>query len=169
MTTPSTPINDHPNAAGLTASDVADLRGSWQSGSGLAPDMDLSRASVIYELDQTGVAGHYALVQNGLVLCRTRWGHVALHLLRSERLEPGYIRRVLDPSIDPAEVLLNPLARAARARERGTAIAMAREAARLADEQRQSSLDQARARQRVEQALAKPGGLTLSDLYNPEI
>lgn len=161
---PSRPINTHDTAWTPSPADLADLRASVKGP--LLPDTDLARPFVRFELDQTGVSGHWSVVQDGVVIARTAWGHIALWLLQQERLEAGYIKRVLDPSTDVTEAMLPPSQRLARQRERGAALAARREAARLADERRQSSLDQARAAQRLDQLLAS-GEFNIDTLLDP--
>lgn len=161
----SRPINPHPTAKGLDPSDVMELRASVRGP--LQPDTNQLHAHVRFELDQTGVEGHWAIIQGGLVRARTQWGHVALHVLRCERLRPGYLASLLDPSRDVTEALMDPLTQARRERERGVALATASQRAREADEARSSTMGRIRAEQALKAALSSPNGLSLDDLLDP--
>ena len=148
----------------LTPHDVVNLRASVR-GRTNEPDLHLDQPFIRFELDQTGVGGHWAVIQGGLVRARTPQAGVALHLLQGERLRPGFIAMVMDPKRDAEEALLNPQDQARRERERGRAIAQAAEEARLVLERRHSSLAEAQAAQRLRLTLEK--GITLDDLLDP--
>lgn len=54
------------------------------------------------------LASHeYVLHNQGYVIAITPSDDVACYLLRNERIEPGYVRRILDPAL-PIDVALEP-------------------------------------------------------------
>lgn len=104
----------------------------------------------------------YALHSDGFTVAVTDDDRVACALLRNERVEQGYCRRILDPRTDVQVALQSPEARAEWSRRRADEQARQRFAERLAREQE----DEARARRNSALARVDPTTIDLDDLLS---
>jgi len=105
----------------------------------------------------------YALHSDGATVAVTDRDDIACALLRNERIEQGYCRRVLDPRTDVQTALQSPEARAELSRRRNEDEARRRFAERLERE----AEDEARARRRNAMARVDPTTISLDDLFTP--
>lgn len=102
----------------------------------------------------------YELVEAGVLLCSSPHLEVVGALLRAERYEPGFIRRILNPRDNPSVALLDADDRERQRTLDAETAAKARYAAQEADERR-------RAAQFHRPAVAPSDDLSLGDLLNP--
>jgi len=105
----------------------------------------------------------YALHSDGATVAVTDRDDVACALLRNERIEQGYCRRILSPHTDVQEALKSPEARAELSRRRADEAARQRFAERLAREQE----DEARTRRNNALKRVDPTTISLDDLFTP--
>lgn len=100
----------------------------------------------------------YALHSGGFTVAITPSDDLACYLLRNERIEPGYVRRILDPAL-PVDVALQPP-------EDRRAWQAARNAeAATARQQRAEAEEQAR-RRRTQLKPLDASDLTIEDLFS---
>ena len=99
----------------------------------------------------------YALHSGGFTVAITPSDDLACYLLRNERIEPGYVRRILDPSL-PVDVALQP------PEERRAWQAARNAEAATARLQRQEAEDAAR-RRRTQLKPLDASNLSIEDLF----
>lgn len=99
----------------------------------------------------------YALHSLGFTVAVTGRDDVACYLLRAERLEPGYVRTILDPRTDVTVALQSPEARAAYHSARNAEAATRRAA--------EAEHAEAARRRRVQLRLPDPTTVDLADLF----
>jgi len=105
----------------------------------------------------------YALHSDGATVAVTDNDDVACALLRNERIEQGYCRRILDPRTDVQVALQSPEARAEWSRRRNEDAARQRFAERLERE----AEDEARTRRNNALKRVDPTTISLDDLFTP--
>lgn len=148
-------MSDLSHHAALSSADILDLRVSVRT---RAPDIGAASASVPCVRFNSTLDG-YELHAGGNVLCWSRDLGIVAALLRGERFEPGFIRRVLDPAYLPGELSLNADAREEARRRRSAQDVQARE--------REEATAQARlARNRVLTPKEAPEDLSIDDLLD---
>lgn len=139
---------------GLTPADIMDLRLSVRS---RIPDM-LTATSVVPCIRYNSVQDTYEVHLHGQVLCHSPRGEVVLALLRGERFEPGFVRKVLDSGYTVEEVALDGDERERSRRNRAAVEASQRARTQLEE-------DEARARRlRTPAPVSAPSDLDLDDL-----
>lgn len=142
-----------PSHRPLTPGDIAILR----SGRAAPYDPGVSHSTPTARYNAAGDT--YEIVLGTTVLCHSPDLPVVAALLRGERFEPGFIRRVLDPACPVDEAALtNADARESARRKRLAADAAARQAAADREEARREA---ARPKRSV------PAALSLDDLLSP--
>lgn len=121
----------------LSTADVLDLRVSIRS---RVPDIGAS-SSIVPCVRYNSTLDGYELHEGGNVLCWSASLEVVAALLRGERFEPGFIRKVLNPAQAPDELHLNADEREALSRARADIEAQRRARVRfLEDEARERRL-----------------------------
>lgn len=115
---------------GLTPADVMDLRISARSH---IPDLQ-GAVQIAPCVRFNSTLDAYELHHGGNVLCWSHSGEVVLALLRAERYEPGYVRRVLDSTYTIEEAARDADEAERSRRQRSASDAQVRFAARQAEE-----------------------------------
>lgn len=140
-------MDDNPHIPALTPANVMDLRTSitWRVNDGTIPEVP----HIIYAASEDG----FILRAYGRPMCQHRDPALLAKLLRCERAEPGFIRRILDTR-EPCDVAtLAPDARAHQAALRAQEAARSRQLA-----------DDARDRQLARVRVIDPSRISLDDL-----
>lgn len=100
----------------------------------------------------------YALHSGGFTVAITPSDEVACFLLRNERIEPGYVRRILDPAL-PIDIALEPP-------EDRRAWQAARNAEAATQRQQRAEAEDAARRRRTQLQPLDASGMSIEDLFS---